>query len=85
MEHLQAWIDTAPLLLALLGLLYLPGLLVLALARVRRNLAIGLAPAITCGLVGVGGIALDLLGVRWGRLSFLAAVAAACLLVLAYQ
>ncbi|ACU85904.1 hypothetical protein FM106_05440 [Brachybacterium faecium] len=85
MEHLQAWIGTAPLLLALLGLLYLPGLLVLALARVRRNLAIGLAPAITCGLVGVGGIALDLLGVRWGRLSFLAVVAAACLLVLAYR
>lgn len=85
MEHLQAWASTLPYLVALVALLYLPGLLVLRLAEVRRNLAIGLAPAITCGLVGVGAIVLELLGVRWGWPSFLAVVLAGCLLVVAYR
>ncbi|MGP9539026.1 DUF6541 family protein [Brachybacterium sp. AOP43-C2-M15] len=85
MEHLQAWTATAPLLVALLLLLYVPGLLVLRLADLRWNLALGLAPAVTCGLVGVGGILLDLLGVRWGRLPFLGLVAIACLLVVGYR
>ncbi|MGO1284731.1 MAG: DUF6541 family protein [Brachybacterium sp.] len=85
MEHVQAWVGTVPLLVALLAILYLPGLLVLRLADVRRSLALGFAPAVTCGLVGVGGIALDLMGLRWGRLSFLAVIAVSCLLVLAYR
>lgn len=85
MEHLQAWLSTAPFLMALLTLLYLPGLLVLRLADVRRNLALGLAPAVTCGLVGVSGIVLDLMGVRWGWFSFLLSILAACLLVLGYR
>lgn len=85
MEHLQTWASTLPYLVALVALLYLPGLLILRLAEVRRNLAIGLAPAITCGLVGVGAIVLDLMGVRWGWSSFLAVVLAGCLLVVAYR
>lgn len=85
MEYVQAWVTTAPLLVALLALLYLPGLLVLRCADVRWNLTLGVAPAVTCGLVGVGGIALDLLGVRFGHLSFLALIAAGCALVLAYR
>lgn len=85
MEQLQAWSSTVPYLVALLVLLYLPGLLVLRLADVRRNLALGLAPAITCGLVGVGAIVLDLIGVRWGWASFLVVVLAGCLLVVAYR
>lgn len=85
MAYLQAWMSTLPLLVALLVVLYLPGLLVLRLADVRRNLSFGVAPAVTCGLAGVGGILLDLLGVPWNLGSFLAITLAACALVLAYR
>ncbi|ATG51552.1 hypothetical protein CFK38_08455 [Brachybacterium vulturis] len=85
MAYLQAWMSTVPLLVALLVVLYLPGLLVLRAADVRRNLSIGVAPAVTCGLVGVGGIVLDLLGVPWNLGSFLATTLAACGLVLGYR
>lgn len=85
MEHLQAWASTIPLLIALLVILYLPGLLVLRLADVRRNLTFGFAPAVTCGLAGVGGIVLELLGLSWGVASFLVITAAACMLVLGYR
>lgn len=85
MEHLQAWAGTAPLLVALLVVIYLPGLIVLRLAEVRRNLSLGFAPAVTCGLAGVGGIALDLMGVPWNLGTFFAITLAACALVLAYR
>lgn len=85
MEHLQAWASTAPLLAALLVVVYLPGLAVLRLAEVRRNLALAIAPAVTCGLVGVGGITLDLLGVPWNPVTFLLVTLAGCALVLAYR
>ncbi|HEX7350288.1 DUF6541 family protein [Brachybacterium sp.] len=85
MEHLQAWMTTAPLLLALLAILYLPGMLLLRLADVRWSLALGVAPAVTCGLVGVGGIALDLLRIPWGIWSFLAVLGAAAALVVVYR
>ncbi|MGP9583100.1 MULTISPECIES: DUF6541 family protein [unclassified Brachybacterium] len=77
--------STAPLLVALLALLYLPGMLILRLADVRWNLSLGFAPAITCGLIGVGGIVLDLLHVAWGIWSFLAVIGASALLVVAYR
>ncbi|MGY5765916.1 DUF6541 family protein [Brachybacterium sp. DNPG3] len=85
MEHLHAWATTAPILVALLVLVYAPGLLLLRLADVRWGLSIGFAPAITCGLVGVGGIGLSLIGVRWGLLSFCALVACGALLILGYR
>lgn len=85
MAYFQDWSNTLPLLLALLMVLYLPGLLVLRLADVRRNLSLGVAPAVTCGLAGVSGIVLGLLGVPWNLGSFLATTLAACGLVLAYR
>ncbi|MGO1504904.1 DUF6541 family protein [Microbacterium sp.] len=85
MEHLQDWATTIPVLVALLAIVYLPGLLVLRLADVRRTLAVGLAPAVTCGLIGVGGIVLDLLGVPWNLLTFLCTTLAASVLVLGYR
>lgn len=85
MEHLQAWMTTAPLLVALLVILYLPGMLILRLADVRWNLSLGFAPAVTCGLAGVGGIVLSLLGVPWGIWSFLGVIGAAALLVVSYR
>jgi hypothetical protein len=85
MEHLQAWVTTAPLLVALLVILYLPGMLILRLADVRWTLSLGFAPAVTCGLAGVGGIVLDLLHIHWGIWSFLGAIGAAALLVGIYR
>jgi hypothetical protein len=85
MAYIQAWATTVPLLVALLLVLYLPGLFVLRLADVRRSLSLGVAPAITCGLAGVGGIVLDLLGVPWSLGSFLAITLAVCGLVLVYR
>lgn len=85
MVYLQDWLAAVPLLLALLVFLYVPGLLVLRLADVRRNVAFGVAPAVTCGLVGVGGILLGLLGVRWNLISFFVITLAACGLVLTYR
>lgn len=85
MGYLQDWMTAVPLLFALLVVLYLPGLLVLRLADVRRNVAVGVAPAITCGLAGVGSIVLGLLGIRWNLASFLVITLAACGLVLMYR
>ena len=84
MEHLQAWMTTAPLLVALLAILYLPGMLILRLADVRWNLSLGFAPAVSCGVAGVGGIVLDLLHIPWGIWSFLGVIGAVALLVALY-
>lgn len=85
MEHIQAWASTAPILVLLLVVVYLPGLVVLRLAEVRRNLAVAFAPAVTCGLVGVGAMALNQLGVPWTPVTFLVVTLAGCALVLAYR
>ncbi len=68
-----------PGIVALAAMWLLPGLGVLRLLGVRGVVAWGAAPAMTSGMVGVGAVLADLLGVRWSLITFAVGTVCACL------
>lgn len=71
MSWVQAW---APLATAL-ALLMVPGLAVAACLRFRNLSAVALAPAFSCGIIGVFGIVLNWIHVPWSLWSYLGSTA----------
>ncbi|ALU40518.1 hypothetical protein AS188_12995 [Kocuria flava] len=66
---LTAWAPYAPALLLLLAVLWLPGLALLWAFGQRGGRILLTAPAFSVAVVGVSGVALDLLGIRYDLLS----------------
>lgn len=64
------WASVTPGIVGLALLWVLPGYAVLRLLGVRGLLALGAGPAVTTGLAGVLAIGYDLVGLRWGLLTF---------------
>ena len=60
------WSQLVPILIAATALLYVPGVLVGAAARLRPPLVVGLAPAISIALITGTGIVAPVLAVPWG-------------------
>lgn len=78
-EYLGEWLRLVPAVLAALAVLVGPGLAVVAATTRLRTWTVGIVPAVGVGVIGVGGIVFDLIGVRWGLwplVAFTAAVAA---------
>lgn len=59
------WPEAIPVMALAAALLFLPGLGVLLLMRVRTGLAIALAPAVSTGVVAAGGMAFGAARVPW--------------------
>ena len=60
------WSQLVPILIAATALLYVPGVLVGAAARLRPPFVVGLAPAISIALITGTGIVAPVLAVPWG-------------------
>lgn len=71
-----SWISALPVFAVAIGLLYLPGLIVLLAAGVRGFLLHAAAPALSVALVAVLGIAFGIIGVPWAVAVVLGAVLA---------
>ena len=61
------WPDTIPVIVVAIALLFLPGLGIALLMRIRAGLAFAMAPAISTGLVAVGGVVCGAMAVPWTR------------------
>jgi hypothetical protein len=70
----MSWFAVAPGILGLALIWVLPGYAVLRLLGARGLLALGAATAVTSGLVGVLGVAYDVVGVPWSLLTMLLGV-----------
>lgn len=66
------WLQLLPAAGLLLLTVYVPGTVALALLRSRLSVALAGGPLVTAALVGIGGIVLRSLGVRYGWISLLA-------------
>jgi hypothetical protein len=64
----MSWFSTAPAILACLGLLFIPGALVVAALGVRRPWYLAVAPLLSITLVAVTAILAPFLGVAWSLL-----------------
>ncbi|SDB79783.1 hypothetical protein GA0111570_10152 [Raineyella antarctica] len=60
------WLTAIPVMMALVGLLWIPGAALAGGLGAGRWPAIALAPLVTTSTIAVGGIITDLVGVRWG-------------------
>lgn len=61
----MSWWTSAPIIMACIGMMILPGLLLALSLGFRRVSAVGLAPALTAGIAGVVAIVAPFLGLRW--------------------
>lgn len=74
------WSETIPLAVVALLLVYVPGLVLALLTRARIGLAVALAPALSTGVIAVGGMVYGALRVPWTVLAVVITVVAAWLL-----
>ncbi|MHA7281686.1 DUF6541 family protein [Arthrobacter sp. TMS2-4] len=77
----MSWADATPVAAAMLACLFLPGLAVAMVGRLRGLAAIALAPALSLGLGGVGALALGFIAVPWSLWSYLGFSAVAVLVL----
>ncbi|WP_120493209.1 DUF6541 family protein [Microbacterium phyllosphaerae] len=78
----MSWLSAVPAVLATVGILVVPGLVVALLLRQRGLRLLALAPAISVSLIAVAALGAPFVGIRWGLLpvgilAVVAAVAAA--------
>ena len=66
----MSWAESLPAVLALVALLYLPGLGFGLLAGLRGLVLVGAAPAVTATTVGATGVLADKVGLGWGVLAY---------------
>lgn len=71
LEHLPAWLAVAPTALLLLAVLYLPGTVTLLLLRSRFGVAVAGGPLLTAVLLGISGVGLRTVGLRYSALTLL--------------
>lgn len=67
----MTWVESAPTVLSLVALLYLPGLGFGLLAGLRGVVLVGAAPAVTATTVGATAFLADRVGLGWGMLAYL--------------
>lgn len=75
-----SWSDAIPIAGVALILLFVPGLLTAVLLRVRPALALAVAPALTTGIVAVGGMVFGAARVAWSPVTLAATVLSAWVL-----
>ena len=76
------WLHQLPIFLALVGLIYLPGIAVCALAGVRDTYLLPLAPLVSLSLVSALSILFEMVGVQWSFLTFAGATVIVCVIAL---
>lgn len=71
----MSWFDAAPLFVLGVALLFLPGLVIAAAAKLRGVRALAVAPAISVSIVALSAILAPFAGLSWSLLPVLAATA----------
>lgn len=74
------WAETIPVLVVGIALLFLPGLVLALLLRTRIALACALAPALSTGMIAVGGMVFGALRVPWTTFAVVETVVASWVL-----
>lgn len=78
----MSWWGVLPGIVLMAGLWLVPGYLFLRALGVRGLLALGAGGGVTSGLAGVLAIGYDIIGIRWGLVTFLGGCVAAILVAL---
>ena len=81
----MSWWTTAPVFLACIMVMVLPGLVLALCLGLRRVLAVGIAPAFSVGIAAVAAVLAPFLGLRWNvwvLIGFTIVVSGAALLIL---
>ena len=69
--QLATWIDVIPMLLAIIGALFLPGgLIVVACGRRSPMDVAALGPVVSVTVAGISGIVADWIGISWGWVTY---------------
>ena len=69
--QLATWVDVIPMIMAIIGALYLPGgLIVVACGRHSPMDVVALGPVASVTVAGTSGIVADLIGISWGWVTY---------------
>lgn len=67
----MSWWQALPVFIAVLGVFFVPGVLVVLAARLRGLVILAAAPAVSLGIAGVGAIFASIIGMDWNVGTFL--------------
>ncbi len=67
----MSWVETIPVMVAMLATFFVPGLVLALVARMRGLAAFALAPALSLGLGGVGAVLFGFAGIPWNPWTYL--------------